>query len=143
MRIYAELLSELEHGKLEELARQVFVILRGARPSAVTRPDLIYRVFGDPGTEGLQNDVRDRKIRRAIELLRTKGVPIVASSRQAGYRLDDSLERLKAMDAELASREARIHEQRQNIGRMIYEAKRLQALDRMPNFQMYEQGKLI
>jgi hypothetical protein len=63
-------------------------------------------VFGGSVKAGalLNNDTKDRKVRKAIEALRGRLVPIVSSSGQAGYRLDTSTEARGRMLADLVSR---------------------------------------
>ena len=58
----------------------------------------------------LSNDPHDRKIRKAIESLRNRMIPIVSSSGKAGYRLDTSPEAIQNMIAELKSRIAHLEQ---------------------------------
>lgn len=102
MNIYDKLLAELENGQLDELQRSVFEALK-SNPQGVTRGELVYRLFGYHPAD-LTGNVDDRKIRKAIEELRSRLVPIVSSSGRAGYRLDTSPEAVRSMIGEWASR---------------------------------------
>lgn len=101
---YEELLSELVI-ELPEIERKVFNALK-RNPAGLKREQLVAIVFGAAVKAGtlLNNDPKDRKVRKAIESLRGRMVPIVSSSGQAGYRLDTSREARERMLADLISR---------------------------------------
>ena len=101
---YDQLLADLQK-ELPETELRVFQALQ-AHPEGLTRPQLIAIVYriSVPANISLQNYRPDRKIRKAIEWLRERSVPIVSSSGRAGYRLDTSATALSAMIDEWESR---------------------------------------
>ena len=124
---YEKLLAELNAGELGELERKVLDALLKA-PKGITRRGLVWAIYGVEAQRNISNDPHDRKIRKAIESLRSQNIPIVSSSGKAGYRLDTSPEAIQNMIRELKSRiahlEQRIEEARQFYdlpGRMIGE----------------------
>ena len=106
---YEKLLAELDAGELSELERKVLDALLKA-PGGITRRGLIRVIYGVEAQRNLSNDPNDRKIRKAIESLRDRMVPIVSSSGKAGYRLDTSPEAIQNMIAELKSRIAHLEQ---------------------------------
>ena len=106
---YERLLSELDAGELSELERKVLDALLKA-PGGITRRGLIRVVYGVEAQSNLSNDLHDRKIRKAIESLRNRMLPIVSSSGKAGYRLDTSPEAIQNMISELKSRIAHMEQ---------------------------------
>ena len=106
---YERLLAELDAGELSELERKVLDALMKA-PNGITRRGLIRVVYGVEAQGNLSNDPHDRKIRKAIERLRNRMIPIVSSSGKAGYRLDTSPEAIQNMSAELRSRIAHLEQ---------------------------------
>lgn len=120
--VYDQLIDELNLGELEHLERRVFEILK-ANPGGVTRSELVYLVYG-ARVQDLAGSTQDRKIRKAIESLRGRLVPIVSSSGEAGYRLDTSREAIEKMMSEWRSRIERLQE-RLNAAAKFY---------RMPEF---------
>lgn len=110
---YDRILEQLAAGELPELERQVLDLLR-VHPEGMDRYQLLHEIYG-PGfaynarTRGLANSNEDRKIRKAIEALRERGICIVSSSGEAGYRLDTSPEVVGAMINELQSRVQRLN----------------------------------
>lgn len=110
--IYERILEELAAGELNEIEQQVFQALRKAYPAARTRHWLIYDVYGylPAEDEALNNNKHDRKIRKALASLFEKGIPVISTSAEAGYRLDVSEESLQGMIAELRSRRAKLDE---------------------------------
>ena len=74
----------------------------------MTREQLIFAVFGVWPTGDLSKDPHDRKVRRVIESLRDRPLPIVANSAEAGYRLDTSEEAIQKMVDELESRRSKL-----------------------------------
>lgn len=106
---YEKLLAELDAGELSELERKVLDALMKA-PGGITRRGLIRIVYGLEAQRNLSNDPHDRKIRKAIESLRNRMIPIVSSSGKAGYRLDTSPEAIQNMIRELRSRIAHLEQ---------------------------------
>jgi hypothetical protein len=102
--IYDQLIADLQK-ELPEIELRVLQALR-EHPEGLTRHQLIAIVYGVsvPANLPLQNYRPDRKIRKAIEWLRERDVPIVSSSGHAGYRLDESIEALDSMISEWESR---------------------------------------
>jgi hypothetical protein len=117
---YDRILEQLARGELPELERQVLDLLR-ISPEGLDRYQLIEQLYG-PGAayvaraRGLANFPEDRKIRKAIESLRGRGLCIVSSSGEAGYRLDTSPEAVGAMINELQSR---VHRLTEHIERLV------------------------
>ena len=106
---YERLLAELDAGELSELALKVFDALQKA-PNGITRRGLVRAIYGVEAQRNLSNDPHDRKIRKAIESLRKRLIPIVSSSGKAGYRLDTSPEAVENMIKELRSRIAHLEQ---------------------------------
>lgn len=107
---YERMLIELA-GELTEMERRVFDALK-ANPAGLTRPQLVAIVYREWTSKiVVNNNTKDRKVRKAIESLRLKLVPIVSTSGQAGYRLDVSREARQKMVAELISRRDHLNEQ--------------------------------
>ena len=111
---YEKLLDELENGKLEEIKRKIFEALLRA-PQGITRRGLVRVVFDKEAQKNLSNDTRDRKIRKAIESLRDRGVPIVSTSGKAGYKLETDPEKIAEMLDEMKSRIAHLNQKVQAI----------------------------
>jgi hypothetical protein len=101
---YENMLAELAE-ELPAIERKVFDALK-RNPQGLKREQLVAIVFGAPVKAGalVNNDTKDRKVRKAIESLRSRLVPIVSSSAQAGYRLDTSRDGRARMLADLISR---------------------------------------
>jgi hypothetical protein len=114
---YDQLLNDLAAGQLEPIQKQILDALRRAYPAAVSREDLAVAVFGGNRPADISRDVRDRKNRLAIQGLRELGIPIISSSREAGYRLDVSMKALDAMQAENSSRIERLRDRNNAIER--------------------------
>lgn len=108
MSVYEKLLEELASGELPKLQREVFNLLKSS-PTGRTRAEMVIAIFGYRPTN-LAADVNDRKIRKAIEALRARLVPIVSSSGEAGYRLDTSRETVRKMISEWASRREKLQD---------------------------------
>ena len=106
---YERLLAELDAGELSELERKVLDALLKA-PGGITRRGLVRAIYGVEAQRNLSNDPHDRKIRKAIESLRDRMIPIVSSSGKAGYRLDTSPEAIQNMIRELKSRIAHMEQ---------------------------------
>ena len=115
---YQKLPNELESGKLTEIERKVLEALLKA-PNGLTRQGLIRIVFGVEPQHNLTNDPYDRKIRKGIEGLRNRMIPIISSSGEAGYRLDTSPEAVENMIREWESRIAHL-QQKFEITRQYY-----------------------
>ncbi|MEI7846357.1 MAG: hypothetical protein WCK35_11190 [Chloroflexota bacterium] len=108
--IYENILAELESGERKSIARALFGVLMD-HPQGLNRRDLVFILFGKQANENIANDTNDRKIRDTIAAMRSRLIPIVSTSGESGYRLDDSPEARKAMLAEMISRRDRINEQ--------------------------------
>jgi len=107
--VYEQLLKELRV-ELDGIEKSIFEAL-SKNPKGMTRPQLVAVVFQEVRpAKVLNNDTKDRKVRKAIESLRQKGVPILSTSGKAGYRLDVSESGKRAMLAELISRRNKIDE---------------------------------
>ena len=100
---YEKLLVELNAGELPVIERNILDALCQA-PKGLTRRGLVRIVFGQEARTNLGNDTKDRKIRKAIESLRNRGVPILSNSGRAGYKLDSDPENIECMIRELKSR---------------------------------------
>lgn len=111
---YEKLLAELENGKLEEIKRKILEALLHA-PQGITRRGLICVVFAEEAQKNLSNDTHDRKIRKAIESLRDRGVPIISTSGKAGYKLETEPEKIAEMMGEMKSRIAHLQRKVQAI----------------------------
>lgn len=108
-QIYDKLLQELEAGQLDDLQRRVFTLLK-QNPDGLSREQLVYNIFSYwPGL--LEGNTDDRKIRKAIQRLRERLVPIVSSSGKAGYRLDISRDGVDKMLAELRAKKTLLEQQ--------------------------------
>ena len=116
---YEKLLAELDAGELSELEHKTLDALMKA-PGGITRRELVRVIYGVETQHNLSNDPHDRKIRKAIESLRNRLIPIVSSSGKAGYRLDTSPEAIQNMIRELKSRIAHL-EQRLEEVRQFYD----------------------
>jgi hypothetical protein len=100
---YEQILEELEAGERNSIARAIFKALQ-TNPTGLTRPQLIALIFQRQPKPNLNNDSGDRKIRDTIASMRDRMIPIVSTSGEAGYRLDDSDDARRAMLAEWISR---------------------------------------
>lgn len=100
---YERLLVELNAGELPIIERKILDVFCQA-PKGLTRRGLVRIVFGQEARTNLGNDTKDRKIRKAIESLRNRGVPILSNSGKAGYKLDTDPENIECMIRELKSR---------------------------------------
>lgn len=115
--VYENLLEELAAGELTVLQRQVFELLRD-HPDGLTRYDLVAQIYGyRPVT--VDGNKHDRKIRKAIEKLRTRLYPIISTSGRPGYRLDVSREAAEKMLAELLSRKKHLEEQADAVSKFF------------------------
>ncbi|MBI5955080.1 MAG: hypothetical protein HY865_25775 [Chloroflexi bacterium] len=106
---YEKLLAQLKTGELKEIERGIFKAFF-QKPNGLTRQELVYIVFGARVGRNLNNDTRDRKIRKGIESLRNRGVMIVSTSGGAGYKLNADSETIQRMLRELKSRITRLQE---------------------------------
>jgi predicted DNA-binding transcriptional regulator YafY len=106
---YEKLLAQLKAGELKEIERRILKAFL-QKPNGLTRQELVYIVFGARVGRNLNNDTRDRKIRKGIESLRNRGVMIVSTSGGAGYKLDADSETIQSMLRELKSRISRLQE---------------------------------
>ena len=103
---YEKLLMELK----ADLPGILFKILEALMqaPKGLNREGLIRVVFGEEPQTNLGNDTRDRKIRKGIESLRNRGIPIVSTSGKAGYKLDTNPKNIECMIKEWESRIAHL-----------------------------------
>ena len=106
---YEKLLAQLKAGELKEIECRIFNAFL-QNPNGLTRQELVYIVFSARVGRNLNNDTRDRKIRKGIESLRNRGVMIVSTSGGAGYKLDANPETIQCMLSELKSRITRLQE---------------------------------
>ena len=106
---YEKLLAELNAGELPVIERKILEALCQA-PKGLTRRGLVRIVFGEESETNLANDTRDRKIRKVIESLRNRGVPIISNSGKAGYKLDTDPKNIECMIRELKSRIAHLQQ---------------------------------
>jgi hypothetical protein len=84
--VYDQLLSEVT----DDLERQVLQVLIERAGTKTSRPDMVFAVFGIyVQASQLADSTEDRKIRECIERLRATW-PIVSSSGEAGYILEDN-----------------------------------------------------
>ena len=111
--IYESLLEELAAGELSKLQRHVFELLRDS-PDGLDRYQLVMSIYGYLPLK-VEGNTDDRKIRKAIEKLRTRNFPIVSTSGRPGYRLDTSKEAAEKMLAELNSRITHMQEQAEAV----------------------------
>lgn len=100
--VYLQLLSEITDG----LERKVLEILLENPTERIDRRQFVHAVFGRVAYD-LTSNTDDRQIRECIERLRAKGWPIVSSSGEAGYVLEDNEERIREFAAEQESRAAK------------------------------------
>ncbi len=107
--VYEQILAELAVGELSELQERIFAALRRAYPASLSRHELVLQQYGYWPVD-INKDVKDRKIRKAIQSMRDLLIPIVSSSGEAGYRLDVSEEAIRSMIAEWRSRRGRLNE---------------------------------
>jgi DNA-binding winged helix-turn-helix (wHTH) protein len=95
--LIAEITDDLERKVLE-----AFLEKPGER---ISRPDLVFAVFGVyVQQKELSSSVHDRKIRECIETLQRKSYPIVSSSGEPGYILAADDDVADAYIAEIGSR---------------------------------------
>jgi len=73
---------------MDTLEARVFSILRQAYPEGRTRQQLVMDLYGESVQVNINNDTRDRGVRRAIENMRKRDIPIFSTSGSAGYRLE-------------------------------------------------------
>lgn len=100
--VYTQMMDELQT-EMDALERQVFLQLK-QHPHGLTRPQLIALVFRTTPADNLSNSTKDRKIRKAIQSLREKSLPVFSNSGRAGYRLGGSEADKQAMLADLRRR---------------------------------------
>jgi hypothetical protein len=96
--VYELVMGEWEQ-ELEDIEKKIFQALKRAYPEGRTRRALIFDVYNAvvPDDEDLNNNARDRKIRKTIAKMFDDLIPIVSSSGAAGYRLDLSEETIRSM----------------------------------------------
>lgn len=104
---YQKRLEEIRAGKLKKVERMVLDALLNA-PKGLTRPELIRIVSGKEPGPNLNFDTQDRKLRRAIEGLRDRGVIIISSGRRAGYTMFADANAMQGMMLDMKNRIARL-----------------------------------
>lgn len=102
---YAQMLTELV-GEIDQLMADVFRLLK-ENPEGLSRQELVLHIMGY-WPQSLDGNVDDRKIRKAIERMRNRLIPIVSSSGHPGYQLDTSRDAVRAMIAEWMSRREKL-----------------------------------
>ena len=108
-QFHEDLLLELSKGELDELQRKIYDLLK-QYPDGISRQNFVFLIYGYVPVQ-LAGNKHDRKIRKAIEKLRLRLFPIIATSAKPGYRLDFSRQAVSKMLSELQSRRDRIQEQ--------------------------------
>lgn len=98
-QIYDRILKKLEDGQLDTLERQVFILLKDSSVG-LNRKQLVFQIFGY-WPDQIEGNSDDRMIRKAIQRLRERLVPIVSTSGKAGYRMDVSRDGVDQMLGEL------------------------------------------
>jgi hypothetical protein len=101
--VYQQLLAEIDDD-LERKTLDVLLEQYGSQQKS-SRVYLVWRVLGV--ADQTPNSVSDRKVRKVIEHLRAKGWPIVSSSGEAGYSLEDDETKIRMFAAEQESRAER------------------------------------
>jgi len=117
--VYDHMLAELASGEMTKIEKQVFEALK-EHPAGRTREQLHYAVYGFWPTGDLNKNTRDRKIRKVIESLRDRLIPIVSNSGKAGYRLDVSEAEIRKMIAEWRSRSHELDNRVRRAEALIY-----------------------
>lgn len=107
---YTKLLQEWE-ANMDTLEARVFSILRQAYPNGRTREQLVMDVYGEFSQTNINNDTRDRGIRKAISNMRRRDIPIFSTSGEAGYRLELSENELGKMIAEMRRKRENLDDQ--------------------------------
>lgn len=113
----------LMHDVTDELERKVIDVLIENIGEKISRPDLIFKIYGNyVQAKELANNQNDRKIREAIKRLQQKSFPILASSGSAGYmlassdtELDEYLIEIRSRINELAEKEVALRSSRRWI----------------------------
>lgn len=72
-------------------------------PEGRTRLQMVMHVYGR-GVKDVAGSSEDREIRRRIALMRLQGIPILATSHKAGYRLEATKEGAAQMAKEFTAR---------------------------------------
>ncbi len=142
---YERLLLDLAGGELEPIEEEVFHALYMAwvyKKGPLSREKLCEMYFGYI-PESLASSTEDRKIRKAIESLRNRGIPILSSSGESGYWLDVSEKAIKAMIAEWESRRARLGERVEAANRALIAIHRLGAQAIPATVQPHEKARQI
>lgn len=114
-RVYESLIEELAAGELSVLQRSIFELLR-EHPDGLDRYQLVMHIYGYIPVK-IDGNTDDRKIRKAIEKLRSRNFPIVSTSGRPGYRLDTSREAAEKMLSELHSRIKNMQQQAEAVSK--------------------------
>ena len=110
-QVYDTLTAELAAAN-GDIENQILSILKAA-PQPVARRDLIRQVFGVIPATDLSGDTHDRKLRKAIQNMRQKGIRILSSAHSKGYSLPSGNDQEGVLQtiAEMESRIRRLAEQ--------------------------------
>jgi len=102
----------------DELERKVLSALIAHAGEKITRPELVFSVYGVYVQQSSLNaSLEDRKIREAIERLQRKEYPILASSGAAGYVLASDDAELDSYLGEIVSRQNTLIEKERALRR--------------------------
>jgi hypothetical protein len=100
----------------EDFERQVLAVLIDRAGLKVTRPELIFELFGVVIPQAnLASSTEDRRIRQAIENLQRREYPILSSSGQAGYILATDDQDLDVYVGEIVSRVSQLKEKAESL----------------------------
>ena len=98
--VYDQLLAEIT----DELEHKVLAVLVERSDQKTSRQDMVRLVYGkDVAENAIGSCIEDRRIRECIERLRLTW-PIVSSSSEKGYVLEDDEDKIKEFAAEQESR---------------------------------------
>ncbi len=115
---YTKLVKQWEE-TMDTLEARVFSILRQAYPDGRTREQLVFDVYGEKALENINNDTRDRGIRKAISNMRRRDIPIFSTSGGSGYRLDLSENDLGLMITGMRRRRDNLEDQIRSLEKTV------------------------
>lgn len=133
--VYDQLLAEVT----DRLERQVLDILLDNPGRRITRQEFVMKLFGYPPAD-LANSTEDRQVRECIERLRAKDWPIVSSSGEAGYQIEDDEEKIREFAAEQSARAEHNRENAQAAYRWLPKAKAIQEARRSASLLATQPG---
>ena len=99
--IYEQIKADLASGELKERETAILNALL-YHTNGLTREALVR--ITDVGNPNVNFETADRKNRAAIGALRDRLIPVKATSGEAGYRLDTTIEGLQEMLREMEAR---------------------------------------